>query len=180
MAARSSRTGAREKGGSRREPIDPADVEAAAQRLGIEQLHPEQEHVLDGVFAGRDVLMVLPTGFGKSACYQIPSMVLPQPVLVSSSGARYLPGEGTAVGIMEDAEYEEHLIDLPDSFMLALFSDGILEILPPKNLIEKEKYFLDVFEQTFESPEQLVTRLGLDRVETAPDDIAALFISKRA
>lgn len=105
---------------------------------------------------------------------------LPQPVLVSSSGARYLRGEGTAVGIMEDAEYEEHLIDLPDSFMLALFSDGILEILPPKNLIEKEKYFLDVFEQTFESPEQLVTRLGLDRVETAPDDIAALFISKRA
>ena len=84
MAARSSRTGAREKGGSRREPIDPADVEAAAQRLGIEQLHPEQEHVLDGVFAGRDVLMVLPTGFGKSACYQIPSMVLPQPVLVIS------------------------------------------------------------------------------------------------
>jgi serine phosphatase RsbU (regulator of sigma subunit) len=105
---------------------------------------------------------------------------LPQPVLVSSSGARYLPGEGTAVGIMKDAEYEEHLIDLPDSFMLALFSDGILEILPPKNLIEKEKYFLDVFEQTSESPEQLVTRLGLDRVETAPDDIAALFINKRA
>ena len=104
---------------------------------------------------------------------------LPQPVLVSDSGARYLRGEGTAVGIMEDAVYEEHLIDLPDSFMLALFSDGILEILPPKNLIEKEKYFLDVFEQTSESPEQLVTRLGLDRVETAPDDIAALFISKR-
>jgi serine phosphatase RsbU (regulator of sigma subunit) len=100
-------------------------------------------------------------------------------VLVSNSGARYLRGEGTAVGIMEDALYEEHLIDLPDSFMLALFSDGILEILPPKNLIEKEKYFLDVFEQTSESPEQVVTRLGLDRVETAPDDIAALFISKR-
>ena len=104
---------------------------------------------------------------------------LPQPVLVSGQGARYLRGEGTAVGIMEDAVYEEHLIDLPESFMLALFSDGILEILPPKNLIEKEKYFLDVFEQTSESPQQLVTRLGLDRVETAPDDIAALFISKR-
>ncbi|MDH4041922.1 MAG: fused response regulator/phosphatase [Gammaproteobacteria bacterium] len=104
---------------------------------------------------------------------------LPQPVLVSRSGARYLRGEGTAVGIMEDAIYEEHLIDLPDSFMLALFSDGILEILPPRNLIEKEKYFLEVFEQTSESPQQLVTRLGLDRVETAPDDIAALFVSKR-
>ena len=63
--------------------------------------------------------------------------------------------------------------------MLALFSDGILEVLPQKNLIEKEKYFLNVFEQTANSSEELVTRLGLDRVETAPDDIAALFISKR-
>ncbi len=63
--------------------------------------------------------------------------------------------------------------------MLALFSDGILEILPPKSLIEKEKYFLSVFEQTAESPEQLVTHLGLDHVETAPDDIAALFVRKR-
>ena len=104
---------------------------------------------------------------------------LPQPVLVSAEGARYLRGEGSAVGIMEDAHYEEHMMDLPGSFMLALFSDGILEILPPKNLIEKEKYFLDVFEQSADSPQDLVTRLGLDRVETAPDDIAALFISKR-
>ncbi len=104
---------------------------------------------------------------------------LPQPVLVCGEGARYLRGEGSAVGIMEDGQYEEHMIDLPESFMLALFSDGILEILPPKNLIEKEKYFLDVFEQTADSPGELVTRLGLDRVDTAPDDIAALFISKR-
>lgn len=104
---------------------------------------------------------------------------LPQPVLVSGDGARYLEGEGSTVGLMADAHYEEHVVALPDSFMLALFSDGILEILPPQNLIEKEKYFLDVFEQTTDSPEELVTHLGLDRVETAPDDIAALFISKR-
>jgi serine phosphatase RsbU (regulator of sigma subunit) len=104
---------------------------------------------------------------------------LPQPVLVSSDGARYLQGEGSAVGIMEEASYEEYYLDLPDSFMLALFSDGILEILPPKNLVEKEAYFLEVFEQTADSPEELVTRLGLDRVDTAPDDIAALFVSKR-
>jgi serine phosphatase RsbU (regulator of sigma subunit) len=104
---------------------------------------------------------------------------LPQPVLVSSEGARYLRGEGAAVGIIDDADYSEHMIELPESFMLALFSDGILEILPPKNLIEKEGYFLNVFEQAANSPEEMVTRLGLDRVDTAPDDIAALFISKR-
>ena len=104
---------------------------------------------------------------------------LPQPVLVSGEGARYLRGEGSPVGMLDDASFEEHMIELPDSFMLALFSDGILEILPPKNLIEKEQYFLNVFEQTANSPEEMVTRLGLDQVDTAPDDIAALFISKR-
>lgn len=104
---------------------------------------------------------------------------LPLPVLVSDAGAQYLPGEGFAVGMVEDAHYEEREIQLPDSFMLALFSDGILEILPPKNLVDKEAYFLDVFEQSTDSPDQLVTRLGLDQVETAPDDIAALFLNKR-
>lgn len=105
---------------------------------------------------------------------------LPLPVLVSSAGAHYLQGEGSTVGIMEDAVYEEHVIKLPDSFMLALFSDGILETLPPLSLIEKEQCFLEVFAQTAGSPEQVATHLGLDRVEAAPDDIAALFLSKRA
>jgi len=56
----------------------------AAERLGISELYPEQEEVIDAVLWGEDVLMVLPTGFGKSACYQIPSMILPKPVLVIS------------------------------------------------------------------------------------------------
>ncbi len=65
------------------------------------------------------------------------------------------------------------------TIMLALFSDGILEILPPKDLVDKEAYFLEVFGQTADSPEELVTYLGLDNVETVPDDIAALFLIKR-
>lgn len=104
---------------------------------------------------------------------------LPLPVLVSSEGAQYLAGEGPAVGMIEGAQYAEHELMLPEQFTLALFSDGILEILPPKNLMEKEAYFLGIFEQAADTPEELVTRLGLDRVETAPDDIAALFLSKR-
>jgi sigma-B regulation protein RsbU (phosphoserine phosphatase) len=104
---------------------------------------------------------------------------LPLPVLVCADGPRYLEGAGSTVGIMEDAVYEEHMIQLPDSFMLALFSDGILEILPPKNLIEKEDYFLNVFKETGESPEAFIKHLGLAHMEAAPDDIAALFVSKR-
>jgi ATP-dependent DNA helicase RecQ len=61
-----------------------ASAQEAALRLGIENLYPEQELVVADVLAKRDVLLVLPTGFGKSACYQIPSMLLPRPVVVVS------------------------------------------------------------------------------------------------
>ncbi len=104
---------------------------------------------------------------------------LPLPVLVSDAGASYLPGEGNAVGMLKDARFQEEQIDLPEAFMLALFSDGILEILPPKNLVEKEAFFLEVFARSADTPQELVSRLGLDSAETAPDDIAALFLSKR-
>ena len=69
-----------------RAPADapPPAVTTAARRLGIERLYPEQRRIVDDVLEHRDVLAVLPTGFGKSACYQIPSMVLPQPVVVIS------------------------------------------------------------------------------------------------
>jgi ATP-dependent DNA helicase RecQ len=61
-----------------------AAMQRAAGRLGIPQLHPEQIEVIDALLRGEDVLMVLPTGFGKSACYQIPSLILSKPVLVLS------------------------------------------------------------------------------------------------
>ena len=57
---------------------------AAAARIGLKRLYPEQQKVLASIAAGRDALVVLPTGFGKSACYQIPSMVLPKPTVVIS------------------------------------------------------------------------------------------------
>jgi ATP-dependent DNA helicase RecQ len=63
--------------------LDPA-VATAARRLGIQRLYPEQERTIREVLAGRDVLIVMPTGFGKSATYQVPSMLLPSPVVLIS------------------------------------------------------------------------------------------------
>ena len=59
-----------------------ADI--AARRIGIQRLYREQRQGITAVIEGRDVLMVQPTGFGKSACYQVPSMVLPKPVVLIS------------------------------------------------------------------------------------------------
>ena len=74
-------------GGSSGPPRDGAAAAAtanAARRLGIARLYPEQQRIVADALAGRDVLAVLPTGFGKSACYQVPSMVLPKPVVLIS------------------------------------------------------------------------------------------------
>ncbi len=104
---------------------------------------------------------------------------LPLPVLAADGKASYLEGEGPTVGLLEEADYREAELELPDSFTLALFSDGILEILPQRNLIEKERYFLEVLQRTGGSPEALETELGLEHVQAAPDDIAALYVRKR-
>ena len=60
------------------------DTERAARRIGIRRLHPEQEAGIAAALEGTDVLMVLPTGFGKSAVYQTLSMLLPKPVVLVS------------------------------------------------------------------------------------------------
>ncbi len=74
--------GARDGAAEGRDALTP--IEVGARRLGITRLYPEQERVIADAMTGRDVLVVLPTGFGKSACYQIPSMVLPKPVVLIS------------------------------------------------------------------------------------------------
>lgn len=44
--------------------------------FGIEQLREGQQHVIDSVLDGKDTLAIMPTGGGKSLCYQIPAKML--------------------------------------------------------------------------------------------------------
>ncbi len=44
--------------------------------FGIEQLRDGQQHVIDSVLDGKDTLAIMPTGGGKSLCYQIPAKML--------------------------------------------------------------------------------------------------------
>ncbi|MGE4609437.1 MAG: RecQ family ATP-dependent DNA helicase [Myxococcota bacterium] len=81
---RPRRRRSRSKQASQEETEPRTPVDNAARRFDIQQLRPEQTQVIDAVLEGRDVLMVLPTGYGKSACYQVPSLLLQQPVVMIS------------------------------------------------------------------------------------------------
>lgn len=50
-------------------------IEAAEKLFGITKLHPKQLEVMRAIVEGRDVVAVLPTGFGKSLCFQLPALL---------------------------------------------------------------------------------------------------------
>ncbi len=55
------------------------------QRIyGYSDFRPGQETLIDGVLSGRDVFGIMPTGGGKSMCYQLPGLMLPGITLVVS------------------------------------------------------------------------------------------------
>ena len=47
-----------------------------AEHFGYQSFRPGQEAVIEAALAGRDVLAVMPTGAGKSVCYQVPASIL--------------------------------------------------------------------------------------------------------
>lgn len=57
---------------------------ALKECFGYADFRPGQKSVIEALMAGRDALAVMPTGAGKSLCYQIPSIVLPGVAIVVS------------------------------------------------------------------------------------------------
>ena len=54
------------------------------QYFGHDAFRPGQEALVDGILSGRDALGIMPTGGGKSLCYQVPALLLPGVTLVIS------------------------------------------------------------------------------------------------
>ncbi len=73
---------------------------AVKARFGFDGLRPLQEEAIACVLAGRDALVVLPTGGGKSLCYQAPALVLPGVTLVVSPLISLMQDQ--VAGLLED------------------------------------------------------------------------------
>ena len=61
-----------------------AALGALKRYFGYDSFRPGQSGLVDAILAGRDVLGVMPTGAGKSVCYQIPATLLPGVTIVVS------------------------------------------------------------------------------------------------
>ena len=56
----------------------------AKRRLGVKTYRPGQQQLIQAVMAGKNALGILPTGGGKSLCYQLPALFLPHAIVVIS------------------------------------------------------------------------------------------------
>lgn len=102
---------------------------------------------------------------------------LPLPILITKGETRYLEGKGKPLGLFTDVHWEVYETRLEEPFSLVVFSDGVLEILPPADLIAKEAMLLEMVREAGGEMDQIYARFKLDSSLDAPDDIAVLTVN---
>lgn len=102
----------------------------------------------------------------------------PNPVIWDTQKTIFLKGQGFAVGIFKDAKFELYSYSLPPQFTLAMFSDGIFEIMEGKDLQEKENKLLEMVNKSQMKVEDILVPLGVKYEGGGPDDITLLLMNR--
>lgn len=102
------------------------------EHFGYEQFRPLQQEIIENVFNGLDSLVIMPTGGGKSVCFQLPALLLPGLTLVISplialmkDQVDYLKSNGIAAAFLNSSQnpQEQQLIftDILDNKIKLLY-----------------------------------------------------------
>lgn len=102
----------------------------------------------------------------------------PSPVLVTKGRAEFLPGKGKPAGIFEDASWTVQEMSMPDSFAFILLSDGVFDLIPDKELADKEQTLLSYLATSSDNIEKLKQALTVDQIEDPQDDISVLLLTR--
>ncbi len=114
-------------------------LEVLKRVFGYEQFHPLQERVISHVLAGRDALVLMPTGGGKSLCFQVPALcregltlVISPLIALMRDQVEGLKANGVAAACLNSAQTPEEAGDV-----LGRIADRRLKLL----YISPEKLF---------------------------------------
>ncbi|MET3974077.1 RecQ family ATP-dependent DNA helicase [Cellulosimicrobium sp. 4261] len=138
-----------------------ADVRDTAREVfGYRDLRPGQREAITALLDGRDVLLVLPTGAGKSAVYQLPGLELPGPTLVVSP----------LIALQQDQV--RSLLELGDDDARAAAVSSAVPAAERRAALEAAA--AGELEFLFLSPEQLANDEVLDAVRAARPSLVAV------
>src|SRR3954469_10238591 len=125
------------------------DLREHLQNLfGLDDFRPAQREVIEDVLRGKDVLCVMPTGAGKSLCYQLPAAVMEGLTIVVSplislmeNQVQQLSDEGVPAlmlnSSLDPGQQREVLRELSNGFQ------GLLYVAP-------ERFFQSAFQPVME------------------------------
>ena len=112
-------------------------LETLTKVYGHHAFRPGQQPLIEGLLSGRDVLGVMPTGSGKSLCYQIPALLLPGTTVVISPLISLMKDQVTALKLRGiEAAFLNSSMDLDlyreTAFQAATGAYKILYVAPEK------------------------------------------------
>lgn len=119
--------------------------------FGYDSFRAGQKSVIDSILAGRDAFAVMPTGAGKSVCYQIPAVLLPGITLVVSP----------LISLMQDQVKALNEAGVPAAFINSSLSEKDYN-----ETIRKARQ--DIYKIIYIAPERLVTEGFLALAKSVP------------
>lgn len=108
--------------------VNTTPQEILKRYFGYEAFRPKQQEIIESILGGHDTLAIMPTGGGKSICYQIPALLMPGITLVISP----------LIALMKDQVDALVDIDLPVTLLNSTLSYE--EYLERLHAIRKGKY----------------------------------------
>jgi sigma-B regulation protein RsbU (phosphoserine phosphatase) len=103
----------------------------------------------------------------------------PFPIIFDSKDVKYIRKNSCPVGLFTFSEYQPLELPLPPEFIIMLFSDGILEILPQKTLKDKQIFLLSIINRMDTTINSIIEQLDLSSKNNLPDDITLLMVKRR-
>lgn len=125
--------------------------------FGFDAFRPPQEDIITEILAGQDVLVLMPTGGGKSLCYQIPALVREGVGIVVSP----------LIALMEDQVAGLKL----QGIKAAYYNSSLSSKEARQVLAELHNNELDLL---YIAPERLVSQAFLERLEECPIALFAI------
>ena len=116
--------------------------------FGYDSFRPMQEEIISTVVGGNDALVLMPTGGGKSLCYQIPALTMEGTAIVISPLIALMKDQVDALRIngVSAAYFNSTLDNAEKAAVFSQLQSGELQLLylSPERLMSDQEYFLNI------------------------------------